>query len=56
MTWKDEFLILWIFCSVLITLAARHFLGGAAHLAEQMAAFSAAYLPGLLHTLIGRLR
>jgi hypothetical protein len=29
MTWKDELLMLWIFSTVVITFAARHFLGGA---------------------------
>jgi hypothetical protein len=55
MTWKDELLMLWIFCTVLITFAARHFLGGAVHLVEQMAAFSIAHAPGLLHVLAGHL-
>ena len=55
MTWKDEVLMLWIFCSVLIAVVIRHFFGGAAHLAQQMAGFSAAYLPGLLHALTWRL-
>jgi hypothetical protein len=56
MTWKDELLMLWIFCAVVITLAARHFFGGAVYLVEQLAAFSFAYMPGLLHVLIGHLR
>jgi len=56
MTWKDELLMLWIFCTVVIAFAARHFLGGAVHLVEQMAAFSAAYFPALLHALAWRLR
>ncbi|MGC1483053.1 MAG: hypothetical protein WA789_04600 [Candidatus Acidiferrum sp.] len=56
MTWKDEFLVLWIFCSVVIMFAARHFLEGAVYLVMQMAAFSLAYLPGLLHLFIGCLR
>jgi hypothetical protein len=51
MTWKDELLMLWIFCTVLITFAVRHFLGGAVHLVEQMAVLSIAYAPGLLHAL-----
>ena len=55
MTWKDELLMLWIFCSVLIALAVRHFLGGAVYLVKQMAVFSLAYLPGLLHLLTGHL-
>jgi hypothetical protein len=56
MTWKDEFLMLWIFCAVVITFAARHLLGGAVYLVEHVAMFSAAYLPGLLHLVIGHLR
>ena len=56
MTWKDELLTLWIFCTVVIAFAARHFLGGAVYVVEQMAAFSIAYVPGLLHLLAGRLR
>jgi ACR3 family arsenite efflux pump ArsB len=56
MTWKDELLMLWIFCAVVITFAARHFFGGAVYLVEQLAAFSIAYMPGLLHVLIGHLR
>jgi hypothetical protein len=55
MTWKDELLVLWIFCSVLIAIVIRHF-GGAVHLVEQMAAFNAAYMPGLSHLLVGRFR
>ena len=55
MTWKDELLMLWIFCSVVIALAARYFLGGAVYLVKQMAALSLAYLPGLLHLLTGHL-
>jgi hypothetical protein len=56
MTWKDELLMFWIFFAVVITFAARHFLGGAVHLVEQMASCSIAYLPALMHTLTGRLR
>jgi hypothetical protein len=56
MTWKDELLVLWIFCSVVIAFAARHFLGGAVYLVKQLAVFSLAYLPGLLHLLAGHLR
>lgn len=55
MTWKDELLLLWIFCTVVIAFAARHFVGGAAHVVEQMAAFSIAYVPGFLHLLIRHL-
>jgi len=56
MTWKDELLMLWIFCAVVITFAARHFFGGAVYLVEQLAAFSLTYMPGLLHLLSGHLR
>jgi len=56
MTWKDELLMLWIFCAVVITFAARHFFGGAVYLVEQLAAFSLAYMPGLARVLIGHLR
>jgi hypothetical protein len=51
MTWRDELVMLWIFCTVVIAFAAHHFLGGAIYLAEQMAAFSIAYVPGFLHLL-----
>ena len=56
MTWKDEVLLFWIFCTVVIAFAARHLMGEAFHLVEQMATFSAAYLPGLLHVVLGHLR
>jgi hypothetical protein len=56
MTLKDEFLILWIFCVVLITFAVRHFFGGTAYLAEQLAAFSLSYIPVFLHLLVKHLR
>jgi ACR3 family arsenite efflux pump ArsB len=56
MTWKDEVLLFWIFCAVVIAFAARHLLGEAFHMVEQMAAFSFAYVPGLVHLLIGHLR
>ncbi|HEY6270765.1 MAG TPA: hypothetical protein VIX19_02095 [Terriglobales bacterium] len=49
MTWKDELLVLWIFCTVVIAFAAQHFWAGAVYLMEQVAAFSAASLPALLH-------
>jgi hypothetical protein len=56
MTWKDELLMLWIFCAVVITFVARHFLGGAVYVVEQLAAFSLTYMPSLLHLLSGHLR
>jgi hypothetical protein len=56
MTLKDEFLILWIFCVVLITFAVRHFFGGTTDLAEQLAAFSLSYMPVLLHLFVKPLR
>jgi hypothetical protein len=55
MTWKDEVLVFWIFCTVVIAIVIRHF-GGAVHLVQQMAAFNAAYMPGLLHLMVRRLR
>lgn len=56
MTLKDEFLIIWVICLVVITFAARHFFGGLVYLIEQTAAFSSVYLPSLLHLLIGQMR
>lgn len=56
MTMKEEFLILWIFCLVLIVFAARHLFGGLAYLVEKIAAFSIVCLPGFLHLLVGHLR
>ncbi len=56
MTLKDEILILWIFCVVVITFAARHFFGDMVYLAEQMAAFSIVYMPSLLHLLMSHSR
>ena len=56
MTLKEEFLIFWIICLVVITFAARHFLGGIVYLVEQAAAFSIVCLPSLLHLLIGQMR
>ncbi|MGB7282508.1 MAG: hypothetical protein WBE13_09625 [Candidatus Acidiferrum sp.] len=55
MTFREELLIFWIFCLVVVAYAARHFFGGIAYLAEQMAAFSTAYVPRLVHLLIGHL-
>jgi|HubBroStandDraft_1064217.scaffolds.fasta_scaffold19689_2 hypothetical protein len=54
MTWKDEVLVFWILCTVVIAIVLRHF-GGAVHLVEQMAAFNAAYMPGLVHVMVRRL-
>jgi hypothetical protein len=56
MTWKDELLMLWILCTVIVTLAAHHFFSGALYLVEHVAAFSVPYLPRLLHMLQGFLR
>lgn len=56
MTLKEEFLILWIFCLLVITFAARHFFGGLVFLVEKLAAFSIVCMPRLLHLLIGHLR
>ncbi len=55
MTWKDEVLLLWIFCSVLIAIVARHF-GGTLHLLQHIAAFNVACVPGLLRLMVGRFR
>lgn len=52
MSLKDAFLILWIFCVVLITFAVRHFFGGTAYLAERLAAFSLSYIPVFLHVFV----
>jgi len=56
MTWKDELLMLWIFCTVVIAFAARHFLEGAVYTVEHMAVCSLACVPGLLHLLTRHLR
>ncbi len=56
MTWKDELLMLWIFCTIVIAFAARHLLGEAFHMVEQMAAFRIACVPGVLHAVLSRLR
>ena len=56
MTWKDEVLLFWIFCTVVIAFATRHLLGEAFHLVEQMAAFGIACVPGVLHAVLSRLR
>jgi hypothetical protein len=52
---KDEFLLFWILCLVVITFAARNFWGGMVYLAQHAAAFSIAYLPSLFHLLINHL-
>jgi hypothetical protein len=56
MTWKDEVLLFWIFCTVVIAFAARHFAGEAFHVVEQMAAFRIAFVPAVLQVLLGRCR
>jgi hypothetical protein len=56
MTWKDELLMLWIFSTVVMAFAARHFFGGAVGILEQIAASSLAYVPGLLHVLTRHFR
>lgn len=56
MSLKDAFLILWIFCVVLISFAVRHFFGGTAYLAERLAAFSLSYMPVLPHLFAKSLR
>jgi hypothetical protein len=56
MSWKDELLMLWIFCAVVIAFAARHLLAGVIYIVEQLAAFSLVHIPGLLHVVVGHLR
>lgn len=56
MTLKDEFLLLWIFCLVMISFAARHVLVDMVYLVEKLAAFGMAYMPGLLHLAINHWR
>ena len=56
MTWKDEVVLFWIFCTIVIAFAARHLLGEAFHLVEQMAAFGIACVTGVLHAVLSRLR
>ena len=56
MTLKDEFLMIWIVCVVVVTFAARHLFGGLVYLVEKIAAFSIVYLPGILHLPIGHIR
>jgi hypothetical protein len=56
MTWKDELLMLWIFSTVVMAFAARHFLAGAVCIVEQMAASSLAYVPRLLDVLTRHFR
>ena len=55
MTLKDELLIFWIFCMVVIGFLARHFFGGLVFLVGKLAAFSVVCVPGLLHLLVGHL-
>jgi len=56
MTLKEELLIFWILCAVVIMYAARHFFDGLTYFAERMAAFSIAYVPAVLHLMVGHLR
>jgi hypothetical protein len=55
MTLKDELMMFWVFCVVLITFVARHFFSGAVFLVEHVAATSVVLIPGLLHHLAGHL-
>jgi hypothetical protein len=54
MTWKDELVVYWVFCMVLIGFVARHLFDGAVYLVERVAAASIVCIPGLLHLLVGR--
>jgi hypothetical protein len=56
MTVKEELLIFWILCLVVIAYAVRHFFGGIAYLAEHMVAFNVACVPGLLRLMVWRFR
>ena len=49
MTLKEEILLLWIFCLVMISFAAQHFLEGLVYLVERLAAFAMVCIPGFLH-------
>jgi hypothetical protein len=55
MTWRDELLIYWVFCSVLIAILARYVLDGATYLVDHVAAANVHCIPGLLHLLSGML-
>ena len=48
MTVKDELLIFWVCCFVLVLFVARHFLGCAADLMQHLAALSFNAVPVLL--------
>jgi hypothetical protein len=56
MALKDEFVMFWIFCMVLITFAVRHFFGGIVQLVEHMAAVSMVHMLGVLLRMIWHLR
>ena len=48
MTVKDELMIFWVCCLVLVSLVVRHLLGCAADLLQQVAALSLSVAPHLL--------
>jgi hypothetical protein len=48
MTVKDELLIFWVCCLVLVLFVARHFLGVAADLMQHLAALSFGAVPALM--------
>ncbi|MGB8473983.1 MAG: hypothetical protein WCE61_07875 [Candidatus Acidiferrum sp.] len=43
MTLKDEFLMFWIFCVVVIAFVVRHFFGEAIYLVQHLAAFTVVF-------------
>ncbi|HKV26341.1 MAG TPA: hypothetical protein VJN93_17220 [Candidatus Acidoferrum sp.] len=51
MTWKDDFLILWIFFVVVVSFVVKHFFGGVMYFAGQIAAISFIHSPALSHLL-----
>jgi hypothetical protein len=55
MTVKDELLIFWICCLVLISFFLRHLLGCAGYLVQQVASVSLIGVPGLLRLFVGHL-
>ncbi|HYL61451.1 MAG TPA: hypothetical protein VE077_02440 [Candidatus Methylomirabilis sp.] len=56
MTFKDEVMMFWICCLVLLSFLVRHFLGAAEVLAHQAAALSLIGLPEMLRLFVGHVR
>ena len=56
MTFKDEVMMFWICCLVLLAFLVRHLLDAAEVLANQVATFSLTGLPELLRMFAGHLR